>query len=153
MKSRKKKNRKAFTIVELLAVIVILTVIGGIAVGAYYQYYEKAKVRVFENYEQSMKDAAVEYVIDTGEMPTSSTPIRLDLRYLAGETVNGKKVKKPYIEYLDNPNSKGDRCLNGSYVEVRLGTKKTTTDGKVDNNKKFEYKVCLVCEGYKTSGC
>jgi len=150
-----KKNNKGFTLVELLAVVVILTLVIGIAIGAYYGFYDNAKEKVFENYEQSMKDAAIQYIIDTGDMPTSGTPLRLTLKYLTGEKDNGKQLKKGFIDYFKNPDNNGDRCLDGSYVEVKVANREATTDGKIDYNKKYEYKVCLNCSisGYKTSGC
>ena len=148
-----KKNNKAFTLVELLAVLIILALVMGIAVTAYYGYYENAKEKVFENYENSMKAAATEYIMETGDMPTTGRPLRLTLKYLVGEKDNGKQLKKGYIDYFNNPDKGANKCLDGSYVEVSVATRQANTDGKIDNNKKFEYKVCLICSNYRTSGC
>ncbi len=156
MKKQLLKNN-GFTMIELLAVIVILALITGIAIASYSSYYAHAQSKVYKNYEEGMQEAAMTYIMETGDMPTSTTVLRLSLKYLVGEKDNGKQAKRPYIDYFKNPRDSNDKCIeNGtqkSYVEVKLKPKQSTTDGKVDYNKTFEYKVCLICKEYKTEGC
>ena len=150
----KKMNKKGFSLVELLAVIVLLSIIAGLALLAYDSYYDNSKIKVYQNYEEGMQEAAMEYIIDTGDMPTTTTKLKLRLKYLVGdEKYNGKYASPPYISTFKSPKGSSDTCLDQSYVEVSQRPKQATTDGKVDYNKSFDYKVCLVCKEYKSEGC
>ena len=148
----KKLKNNGFTLVELLAVLVILSIITTIAVASYYGLFDKTKEKVYKSYEDGMKDAAMIYIMNE-DAPTATNPLRLSLKYLVGEMDNGKKAKKPYIDYFENPDDSSDKCLNSSYVEVSLVPKDNIDDGKIDNNVKYEYKVCLICNKYRTEGC
>jgi len=147
-------NKKGFSLIELLAVIVLLGVIGTIAVVAYNSYYDKSQVKVYQNYEEGMQEAAMEYIIDTGDMPTATRKLRLTLKYLVGDEKYNEKYAIPaYLTRFKSPRGSSDTCLDQSYVEVSQKPKQETTDGKIDYNKSLEYKVCLVCNEYKSEGC
>ena len=120
---------------------------------AYSSYYDKSKQKVYENYEDAMKEAAMTYIIDTGDMPTSTTKLKLPLKFLVGDdTYNGRVADPPYLDKFKSPRGKSDTCPS-SYIEVSLKPKQTTDDGKVDYNKSFNFKICLICQEYKSSGC
>ena len=57
-------NKKAFTLVELIATITILGVILLIAVPSYNKYVEKTRNKLIESYEKSAEDAAKAFVTD-----------------------------------------------------------------------------------------
>lgn len=57
-------NKKAFTLVELIATITILGVILLIAVPSYNKYVEKTRNKLIESYEKSVEDAAKAFVTD-----------------------------------------------------------------------------------------
>ena len=57
-----KKN--GFTLVELLSVIVVLAIVMGIAVYSASYVTNKGKEGVYENYEQTLKGAAENYLTD-----------------------------------------------------------------------------------------
>ncbi|MBP5684361.1 MAG: prepilin-type N-terminal cleavage/methylation domain-containing protein [Bacilli bacterium] len=142
----KKMNNKGFNLVEMIAVVALIALLTGIGAAAYSKYYLNAQDRVFQNYEDGMKEAAIDYILDTGDMPTSSRSLTLPLSDLL---TNG------YIDPFKNPRVDGDKCNGtGSYVQVKVKPKTATSDGKIDNNVTYDYKVCLVCgDYYKTSGC
>ena len=149
------KNNKGFTLVELLAAIVIIAILGAIAVVNFTGFLSNTQEKVFTTYEESMKSATIEYIIDTGNIPTSSTPVCVKLQTLTtGDTV----TKSPaYLDEFANPNS-DDKCITNSYVYVEVDPEnenrnKTDDQGRTDNNKKFIYKVCLSCNNYKSEDC
>ena len=127
-------NRKGYTLVELLAVIVIIGLIIGIAVISYSSYQQSTAERVFETYMDSMHEATIMYFLEhTDEMPTS--------------TNTSKKIllQNLPIDKFNNPFKQGDYCVNdNSYV--------TATWQDSTNNKGMsgiKYSVCLYCNQYQ----
>jgi len=149
-----KINKKGFSLIELMATIVILTIIGTIAVVSYNSYYDKSKIKVYKNYEESMQEAAMEYIMDTGDMPTTADSMKIPLKFFVGkDTYNGHIANPPYLTEFKSPNGKDDKCLSSSYVLVKMNEDKVTTDGKIDHNKSLIYKICLKCDNYESTGC
>ncbi|MDB0439259.1 pilin [Clostridioides difficile] len=68
-----RKNKKGFTLVELLVVIAIIGVLAVVAVPALFSNINKAKVASVESDYSSVKSAALSYYSDTNKMPISTT--------------------------------------------------------------------------------
>lgn len=88
-----KNNKKGFTLVELLAVIVILAVVILIAVTAVIPRMNKAKKKAFADEALAYIKAAEEYVVAEKEGVWSSVSNKVDLSTLNGtyiEVKNGK---------------------------------------------------------------
>ena len=130
-------NKKGYTLIELLAVIVIISLLGGIAVISYSSYQQNTAERVFKTYMDSMHEATIMYFLEnTSQVPTSNNP---------SKTIYLSDLK---IEPIKNPYDINDKCLtntNGnSYVETSYIDK--------SNNKGIsgiKYKVCLICNKYR----
>ena len=120
-------NKKGFTLVELLAVIVILAIIGGIAAISYNAIMENTKTKSYINYEQSMKSSAMLYIMDYG--------------YKNKITLN-ELISSNKIDEFSNPNS-DNKCLS-SYVSITKNN---------NDSSDLTYKVCLICPEYKSEGC
>ena len=60
-------NRKGFTLVELLATILILGFIAGIGAFAYTKIIGNSETRVYEAYEKTMQAEAMQYIINHPE--------------------------------------------------------------------------------------
>ncbi len=74
-----RKNKKGFTLVELLVVIAIIGILAVVAVPALFSNINKAKVASVESDYSSVKSAALSYYSDTNKMPaTTSTPVNLE---------------------------------------------------------------------------
>jgi len=58
------RNRNGFSLVELLAVIAILGILMGLAIGAYSRYKEKAIKESLDTMSKSAAEAADEYFMD-----------------------------------------------------------------------------------------
>ena len=127
-------NRNGYTLVELLAVIVIIALIGGIGVVAYNSYQRATAERVFETYMDSMHESMAMYLVDnTTLIPKSSGEKRRVL------------LRDLPLDNIKNPYNIDDKCLNSeSYVEVEYLASATLT-----NNAKglsgLKYTVHLNC--------
>lgn len=127
-------NRKGYTLIELLAVIVIIALIGGIGAVAYNAIQSQVVERVFSSYMDDMHESMIMYLIEHPSMkPTSSNP-----------------TKKVYLEDLkiaglNNPINSNDKC-SGSYVEAKFIDKNTEME---NNGQKgitgISYHVVLNC--------
>lgn len=135
------KKNKGFTLLEIIAVIVIIgiiIVISGISVT---NYIEKGKAKTYESFAEDLRVATNDYMINcfTNNEEDCIIPEKgNDLRVTYDELVN-----KGYSEPLKDP--EGDGYCDRSYVIVK------NTDDDVAN---LEYKVCLYCDKNKIEeGC
>lgn len=148
-------KNNGFTLVEMLAAIVILSILLAIIVINFTNIFSSTQEKVFTTYENSMKDATIEYIVDTGKIPSISTPVCVRLLTLV--TPNTTLNEPAYLNKFNNPNG-SDTCENKSFVFVEIdpaNANRDKTDGKqyTDNNKKFIYKVCLNCSNYQSEDC
>ena len=118
-------NNKGFTLVELLAVVLILGAITVIGLVAYQQYIENTKKKAFVTLAESASNAAAEYNMDH---PNTQ---RVTLKEL---------VESQYLENAIDPSDKEKRC-KGLVKIVHI----TGYDGlEVD-----EYDVSICCSKYQ----
>ena len=117
-------NKKAFTLVELLAAILIISLISGIAVITYTGVVENGRLSSFHAYEKTMHAEAIGLLFEQPELiPNVGQTKRFSLTDIG-------------IGTFVNPKNKNDTCSD-SYVEVTRSVR-----GNVDS---FTYKVCLIC--------
>ncbi len=125
------RNKNGFTLVELLAVIVILGLIAGVGVLAYTSIIDSSKIKVYESYEHTMHAETMELLGKHVELlPKKNKTKRFSLTDIK-------------IEPINNPRNKSDKCTS-SYVDV---TRKV-----VNGVDTFTYKVCLICNDYNKNG-
>lgn len=123
-------NNKGLTLIELLAVILIIGLLSGIGLISYNVFIDRARERVYESYENTMKAHTEIYLVDnSNSIPTIGNSVNLSITTLG-------------IDPINNPDDSNDKCLN-SYVKVTRGT-------NIDGNVDLTYKVCLICSSYKT---
>ena len=108
------KNKKGFTLIELVAVLVIMAIIALIVTPLVMSIIRKAKIaadkRSVDAYGRSIELAIAGYLMDTGTFPTSISQLTIEYSgdevvctttqlkndssvYLAGCTVGGREVK------------------------------------------------------------
>lgn len=143
-----KKNRKAFTLIEILAVIVIMGILLLVISIPVTKYVENSKKKIYQSHEKELENATKNYMIDcmtnngimnnddVCEMPKNEQGVILDYKTL---------VDNGYSKELEDPDSDG--YCDQSYV-VTNKTENVTTP-VMD----IEYKACLICSQYKTEGC
>ena len=109
-----KKNKKGFTLIELVAVLVIMAIIALIVTPLVMSIIRKAKIaadkRSVDAYGRSIELAIAGYLMDTGTIPTSISQLTIEYSgdevvcsttqlksdssiYLAGCTVGGRSVE------------------------------------------------------------
>lgn len=89
-------NKKGFTLVELLAVIVILAVILTIAVPNMFKIIDKSKQDSYDNQVLMIIDAAKNYVVNESKVVTTEEPLCIDVTdQLVGENYLDEMPKDP----------------------------------------------------------
>ncbi|MCC0647127.1 prepilin-type N-terminal cleavage/methylation domain-containing protein [Clostridioides sp. ZZV15-6598] len=110
-----RKNKKGFTLVELLVVIAIIGILAVVAVPALFSNINKAKVASVESDYSSVKSAALSYYSDTNKMPATTSVGNLD------------KLK----EYMDTLPDKAD--IGGVYQLLLVDNKLVLKIGKTSD--------------------
>ncbi|MDD5888750.1 MAG: type II secretion system protein [bacterium] len=138
----KKRSRqsKGFTIVEILAVVVILGILAGVAVPMVYRYVDKSKKQSYETMESTVYAGAKNYVLEQNMSLNSCASGYTDI-----ETIGDNFLQDlQYVERLVDPNDKSKQCVYNVY-----GCEETEAAG--DALATYKYKIELKCLDY--TGC
>ena len=143
-------NKKAFTMVELLAVILILGIILVIAAASYNSYLKTSREKSFKLAENSFRDTVEEAYIDCSANLSKNNFCQNHDKLVVGETDTIKLselITSGYIETIKNPYNTNESCdINNSYVKV---TNVNTSNGVSE----YSYDVCLICGNKTSNGC
>lgn len=153
------KDKRGFTLVELLATITILGIISSIAVVSVTKYLEQAKKSTYADLERTVYEAARNYLIDHPEeldkegekdRPTVTViPLDVLIKDEKVERIKDPNEKEQYL--VDLPLAKGDGFLShledSSYVAVFRYPNEA--EGK---NLNLYYKVCLRGASFQERG-
>lgn len=152
---KKDENKTvAFTLIELLAVIVILGILLGIGTGIYLSYLKNSTDRSYNIAENSFKDAtmaAMENCMSGGATGSSfcanhnvpQNQYDFELVYLR------ELIDHDYIDPIKNPEDTDEFCdPDKSYVYVS-----NRADMETSLNYDLYYKICLVCGDRKSEYC
>lgn len=123
-----KLNKKGFSLVELLAAIVILGIMITIATVAYSRYRQHAKQQGYDTLAKTASEAAAQYVMDNPEKVIWD--VSFEMLYEGG-----------YMSSLSDPGIKNKQCKG----DVVLRTMKEENVGTLDTN---EYTVHVCCKNY-----
>ena len=121
-------NKKGFSLVELLAAIVILGIMITLATVAYSRYRQHAKQQAYDTLAKTASEAAAQYTMDNPEKEIWSVSF---------ETL----YEGEYMSSLSDPGIKNKQCKG----DVVLRTMKEETIGSLDTK---EYTVHVCCKNY-----
>ena len=136
-----KNNKKGFTLVELLAVVVILMIITAIAVPAFSHIQKSIKDKQYENKLDLIRVAALKYADDTNYTAFYVDDLIMN-GYLEADKVIKTKEGKTYLEIDDRDNKTVMNC----YIVV-------IEDNGRSLNAKIYDKLEPGNENYEENGC
>lgn len=126
-------KNKGFTLVELLGVIVVLAIVGGITTLAITNYIGNSKEKVYRNYVATLKTTVEDYLIDDFAKNGNLLPnVGGSRTFTLNDLINAK-----VIEELKDPN--GGTC-NQTTTKVTV-----KRDVDTDINFNLTYDVYLDC--------
>ena len=128
-KKNKKKKQKGFSLVELLAVIAILGILSGLAIGAYSRYKDKARQEAYDTLVKSSISAAESYLMDH----PGTTDVNFDTL-----------VNNQYLENSKDAYDNASDCVG----TVRMTPDTNTEDDQLVKNK-FIVDVCCANGNYQ----
>ena len=135
-------NKKAFTLTELLGVLVVLGVIFSIAIPVYNNLIKKSRDSLYQSYESKIADAAKIFVANCISKNKCANDKRISSYENEGINIESDLVQFGYIDSLKDPES-SEMCSGSVYLKA------------YDNYDivEYDYKVCLVCGKHKSAGC
>ena len=126
-------KNKGFTLVELLGVIVVLAIVGGIATLAITNYLGNSKEKVYRNYVATLKTTVEDYLIDDFAKNGNLLPnVGGSRTFTLNDLINAK-----VIEELKDPN--GGTCNQTTTIVT------VKRDVDTDINFNLTYDVYLDC--------
>lgn len=132
------KNKKAFTTLELLAVIIILGILITLAYMGVSQYLTRARNTTYESFEAAITDGVTNYLIDhTGSIPNVGETLKVDV---------SKLICEGYVDRLEDPRDSSKTCNLESYAIVKRNE-------NTSSNMNIEYEACLKCSNYESEAC
>lgn len=133
-------NNRGFTLMELIAVIVIVGLLSFVAISALSKNIEGSYKKTYKNFEQNLKSAAKDYY-----------SIHTDLLVPGGaaDTVDAAELHDAgYLDNLIDPKDKQACDYTNSYV-----TTSASYASAGSYNLSYTYTVCLVCPNYRSKTC
>ena len=140
-----RKNQKGFTLIEMLAVVILLAILMTIAVGSYYSYIKKSRDDSFKIAENTIQNDVKNAYADC----LSNSKNEFCINHSGYGEKNDKIYLKElidagYSEQIKNPYDTNSFCdASASYV--------TVIGNNTDNNA--SYLTCLVCGDKKSNSC
>jgi len=131
------ENKKGFTLIEIIAVIVIMGIILLVVSIPVSKYIENSKIKTYQSHERNLEVATKNYMIDciSDNKEGCTIPSNGNHYVISYDML----IENGYSNELEDPESDG--YCNKSYVIVE-----NNSSGVVN----LEYKVCLICEEYET---
>lgn len=156
MRGNRRKNKEhGFTLVELLAAIVILAVLLGIAIPTYSVYVHSSRNKTYKTAEESLRVAAGDALTHCMTAPTDEMISFCSVhdapanQYEYDVMTGSDLIKFNYIDPIMDPEDTSRTCdMDKSYVYI---SNKANTEE--ENNNEFVYKVCLICGNRKSKDC
>src|SRR6266704_4009844 len=123
------KNRRGFTLIELMVVMSIIGILTAIAVPSYLGKITKAREAVLSEDLYNFTTTIDQFAADQGKYPDSLQEL-VDKNYLRGIPVDPfTKSKDTWVVVAPPPPKEGGAEVKGSVYEVHSGSDLIGTDG------------------------
>lgn len=136
MKQRK-LNSKGFTMIEIMAVVVILGILAGVAIPSVFKYVRKTRTQSYEIMQSSLYDGARNFTLDENNYLPLCTSGYADI-----ENFDNMLVDLKYVERLTDPVDNSKQCTYNVYGCME-------SEPSMDSLASYKYKVQLKCTDYK----
>ncbi len=130
-------DKKGFTLIEILAAVVILGILTTVGASAVLRYIGDARDQSYDTMKKSAYSAAQDYLIHYGAYFEVG-----DSEEISIETL----VEEGFLEPLVDPTKKDGSNCTGKVVITRKAS------GSSDELDNLEYQVCIRCAKYN-DGC
>ncbi len=141
-------NKKGFTLIELIGVILLLAIVTSIGTVTLNSYLKSGREKSFKILVNSFEDAVLEaYTTCLADQNSSDFCTNNIIPDIAGEKRIVKLndlIDNYFIEEVKNPWKTSEKCSGDSYVEAT----RDDTD-----SMSFSYKTCLICGTHQSEGC
>lgn len=146
-------NKKGFTLVELLGVIILLGILTTIAVVGYTNYLSNSKRKAFtieeENFISATRSAYADCISNKTNNDFCSNHPSLETKYTYQFVYLKELIDDNYIRVIKNPYNVEQSCdSEKSYVYVG-----SRNDINSSVNSDVVYKACLICGNNKSKDC
>jgi len=141
MSSLKKKNNKAYTLAEVLVVVMIIGILAAIAIPNYFRSVEKTRATDAAAILRSVARGQVAYSAKSGGFAPDMFNLPLDLKDKDGIDVEGSEFDDKFFDYTIYGSEEGKATAarkNGKYtisVDYETGEISCTPS---------EYEICLM---------
>lgn len=131
------RDKKGFTLTELLAVIVLIGVILAIAVPSYQSYVTRTRKSVLESYQANIIDVANQYAAECFQNNELGECKNKDIwKEIKQNLKNGDDIEKEYkvtVKIIDGPSNVSDLYSISLEMKERGSNKTTNVDTAVNN--------------------
>ena len=132
---KKLKNKKGFTLIEIIVVIVILAVLMAVAVPSVMSYMNEGKNAKFQTVGRAVLiNAQTEYAKAVADGETTTAKATAESKVVAKHNYNGAEVKDVTITLTTAGNDSAEKDV--SKVECNIKVDGNTKKVTIDTNKK-----------------
>ena len=145
----KQIDKKAFTLIEMLAVMILFSIVLAIAGPAYYAYIERSQKGAYQSAEKALTTSAMDAMLDcvnnrgkefckNKRLPQSDNEyVKMTLEQL---------IKGAYMDPIHDPKNRSKYCSEEDSYAYVLKNPESEKGG-------YTYHACLVCGSYVSENC
>lgn len=132
-----KSNNKGFSVIEVLAVVVILGILTAVAIPSVTRYITRSRKQAYETMEKSIYDGARNYVLDENKFLNKCSNGYSDI-----EGADNLLKSYKYIESLTDPTDNSKECEYKVYGCME-------SDQSMATLATYKYKIQIKCVDYE----